>query len=215
MARFISRHRDWEESDFADLLINPVEHSYTVDSLSEMANGCNLELVRPCVSLYAKYRAESIFWEMSYADPDIQRVYDSMPDLDRWRVSNLLMHEKSPMLWFYLRRQDARAPRKSERELNDEFLRTTFERATTQQKSYIRGQDGHFRLSPRSIAHPASAPEDSVRAIFERFDRGRVMGEVFAELGIPPHFSTVQRARLQLTTPAFPYLRAVSHPAPS
>ncbi|WP_224372723.1 amino acid adenylation domain-containing protein [Hyalangium versicolor] len=212
MARFISRHRDWEESDFADLLINPVEHSYTVDSLAEMAAGCNLELVRPCISLYAKYRAESIFWEMPFTDPDIQRVYDAMPDLDRWRVSNLLMHEKSPMLWFYLRRQDAGAPRKTEQQLNDEFLRTTFEQAATAQKSYIRGQDGRFRLSSRSIVHPASAPEDSVKAIYERFDRNRVMGDVFAELGIPPLFGNVQRARLQLTTPAFPYLKAVSLP---
>ncbi|WP_224241336.1 amino acid adenylation domain-containing protein [Hyalangium gracile] len=209
MARFISRHRDWEESDFADLLINPVEHSYTVDSLAELAAGCNLELARPCISLYAKYRAESIFWEMAFADPDIQRVYDAMPDLDRWRVSNLLMHEKSPMLWFYLRRQDARTPRKSEQQLNDEFLRTTFERASTMQQSYIRGQDGRFRLSMKSIVHPASVPEDSVKALYERFDRSRVMGEVFAELGIAPHFGNVQRARLRLTTPAFPYLRAV------
>ena len=209
MARFISRHRDWEESDFADLLINPVEHSYTVDSLADMAGGCNLELVRPCISLYAKYRAESIFWEMSFADPDIQRVYDAMPDLDRWRVSNLLMHEKSPMLWFYLRRQDSQAPRKSEQQLNDEFLRTTFERASTMQQSYIRGQDGHFRLSSRAIAHPASAPEDSVKPLHERFERPRVMGEVFAELGLATDFGTVQRARIQLTTPAFPYLKAL------
>ncbi|NMO15159.1 amino acid adenylation domain-containing protein [Pyxidicoccus fallax] len=209
MARFISRHRDWEESDFADLLINPVEHSYTVDSLADMAGGCNLELVRPCISLYAKYRAESIFWEMGFTDPDIQRVYDAMPDLDRWRVSNLLMHEKSPMLWFYLRRQDSLLPRKSEQQLNDAFLKTTFERASTMQQSYIRGQDGRFRLSSKSIAHPASAPEDAVRALYERFDRPRVMGEVFSELGLPTHFGTVQRARLQLTIPAFPYLKAV------
>ncbi|MCP3140362.1 amino acid adenylation domain-containing protein [Pyxidicoccus xibeiensis] len=209
MARFISRHRDWEESDFADLLINPVEHSYTVDSLADLAGGCNLDLVRPCISLYAKYRAESIFWEMSFADADIQRVYDAMPDLDRWRVSNLLMHEKSPMLWFYLRRQDSRLPRKSEQQLNEAFLQTTFERATTMQQSYIRGQDGRFRLSPKSIAHPASAPEHSVKALYERFEQRRVMGEVFAELGLQRDFGTVQRARVQLTTPAFPYLRAV------
>lgn len=210
MARFISRHRDWEESDFADLLINPVEHSYTVDSLAELAGGCNLELVRPCISLYAKYRAESIFWEMKFADADIQRVYDSLEDLDRWRVSNLLMHEKSPMLWFYLRRQDSRVPRVTERQLNDAFLKTAFTRATTVQKSYIRGQDGRFQRSSRANVHPSSAPEDSVKALYERFDRPRVMGEVFAELGITPDFGNVQRARLLLTTPAYPYLRAVS-----
>ncbi|MDC3954777.1 amino acid adenylation domain-containing protein [Polyangium jinanense] len=208
MARFISRHRDWEESDFADLLINPVEHSYTVDSLAEMAEGCDLELVRPCISLYAKYRAESIFWEMSYSDPDIQRLYDKMPDLDRWRVSNLLMHEKSPMLWFYLQRRDTPRPRKSEQELNAAFLQTRFERAITEQRSYIRGTDGRFRVAPRSIRYPASVPDDSVRAIYERFDRSRVMGEVFAELGIEPSFANVQRARIYLTIPAFPYLRA-------
>ena len=35
------------------------------------------------------------------------------------------------------------------------------------------------------------------------------MGEVFSELGIEPDFGTVQQARLLLTTPAYPYLRAV------
>ncbi|MDI1477241.1 amino acid adenylation domain-containing protein [Polyangium sp. y55x31] len=210
MARFISRHRDWEESDFADLLINPVEHSYTVDSLAEMAEGCQLELVRPCISLYAKYRAESIFWEMSFSDADIQRLYDKMPDLERWRVSNLLMHEKSPMLWFYLQRKDTPRPRRSEQELNAAFLQTRFERAVTEQRSYIRGPDGHFRASPKSIRYPTAAPDDAVRPIYERFDRSRIMGEVFTELGIDPSFANVQRARLYLTIPAFPYLRATA-----
>ncbi|UQA59897.1 amino acid adenylation domain-containing protein [Polyangium aurulentum] len=209
IARFVSRHRDWEESDFADLLINPVEHSFTVDSLSDMAQTCNLDLLRPCISLYAKYRAENIFWEMSFSDPDIQRVYDAMEDVDRWRVSNLLMHEKSPMLWFYLRRKDAEGQRRSEKLLNEAFLQTTFARATTEQKSFIRGKDGRFRLSPRANVYPSAAPEEAVKAIYERFDRSRVMGEVFAELGVEPTFANVQRARLYLTTPAFPYLRAV------
>ena len=206
MARFIARHRDWEESDFADLLINPVEHSYTVDSLSEMADGQNLELTRPCVSPYARFRAESLFWEMDFADPDVQRVYDAMADVDRWRVSNLLMHEKSPMLWFYLQRRDAPKRRATEREVNEAFLATTFEQAAAQQTSYIREQAGGFRAA-RSAA---VAPEAAVRGIYERFDRPRIMGEVLDEMGMEKTFAAVQRARVTLTTPAFPHLRAVT-----
>ncbi|APR81238.1 non-ribosomal peptide synthetase [Minicystis rosea] len=206
MARFIARHRDWEESDFADLLINPVEHSYTVDSLSEMAEGQNLELTRPCVSLYAKFRAESIFWEMEFADADAQRVYDALADVDRWRVSNLLMHEKSPMLWFYLNRRDTPKKRVTEREMNEAFLATTFAQATAQQTSFIREQDGSFRAA-RSASQ---APDASVKGIYDRFTRPRVMGEVLDEMGIVKTFAAVQRTRVMLTTPAFPHLRAVS-----
>ncbi|MFT3776327.1 MAG: amino acid adenylation domain-containing protein [Minicystis sp.] len=206
MSRFIARHRDWEESDFADLLINPVEHSYTVDSLAEMAHGQNLDLARPCISLYAKFRAESIFWEMEFSDRDIQRVYDSMADVDRWRVSNLLMHEKSPMLWFYLQRKDSPRKRATEREVNEAFLATTFVQAEAQQTSFIREPDGSFRAARSAGA----APEAAVRAIYDRFDRPRVMGEVLDELGIEKTFASVLRTRVMLTTPAFPHLSAVA-----
>ncbi|MDC0669964.1 amino acid adenylation domain-containing protein [Nannocystis radixulma] len=209
MSRFISRHRDWEETDFADLLINPIEHSYTVDSLAEMAAGCGLELVRPCISLYARFRAENIFWEMRFSDPEVQRVYDELPDLDRWRVSNLLMHEKSPMLWFYLQRTDSPRPRLDERALGEAFLATRFTQARTRQRSHIRGPDGRFRASERAIDFPTGAPEASLRPLYERCDGSRTMAEVFAELGRGTGFASVQQARLMLTIPAFPYLRAV------
>ncbi|MCY1072672.1 amino acid adenylation domain-containing protein [Nannocystis sp. RBIL2] len=209
MSRFISRHRDWEETDFADLLINPIEHSYTVDSLAEMAAGCGLELVRPCISLYAKFRAENIFWEMRFTDPEVQRVYDRLPDLDRWRVSNLLMHEKSPMLWFYLQRSDNPRPRLDERALGEVFLATRFAPARTRQRSHIRGQDDRFHASERPIEFPTGAPEASLRPLYERCDGTRTMAELFAELGLSRDFASVQRARLMLTIPAFPYLRAV------
>lgn len=210
MSRFISRHRDWEESDFADLLINPHEHSYTVDSLAAMADGCGLELVRPCISLYAKYRADNIFWEMKFSDPEVQRVYDDLPDLDRWRVSNLLMHEKSPMLWFYMQRKDSPRPRQGERALAQAFLATRFVRAQTRQRSHIRGADGRFRPAAQATAFPGGAPEASLRPLVERCDGTRTMAEIFAELGRSTDFASVQQARLMLTIPAFPYLRAIA-----
>jgi SAM-dependent methyltransferase len=209
LAQFVGRHRDWEESDFADLLINPVEHSFTVDSLAAMADRCGLELVRPCISLYAKFRAETLDWEMHFEDPELQRVHDALPDVDRWRVSNLLLHEKSPMLWFYLRRKDATWPRKTERELAEEFLRTRFVRTGTQQQVFLRDRDGVFRPSQRPVPYPAAAPDPSVRSIYQRFESPRRVGEVFAELGIAPSFAAAHEARQKLTIPAFPYLKAV------
>lgn len=209
MSRFIARHRDWEETDFADLLINPVEHSYTVDSLAQMAGGCGLELVRPCISLYARYRADNIFWEMRFSDPAIQRVYDALPDVDRWRVSNLLMHEKSPMLWFYLQRTDSPRPRLGEQALAQAFLAARFERVRTRQISHIRGHDGRFRRAEQAIAFPAGAPAAELQPLVDGCDGTRTIGELFAALGWPADFAAVQQARLRLTIPAFPYLRAV------
>lgn len=211
LSEFVARHRDWEESDFADLLINPVEHSFTVDSLAAMADKCGLELVRPCTSLYAKFRAETLDWEMSFDDPELQRVYNAMPDTDRWRVSNLLLHEKSPMLWFYLRRKDAIWHRKTEQELAQEMLETHFVKARTQQKVFLRDKDGVFQASSRPLEYPAAAPDASVLSIYEQFelDRPRLMADVLAELELPTTFEALHAIRQKLMIPAFPYLQAV------
>ena len=103
---------------------------------------------------------------------------------------------------------DAEAPRRraSEREVNEAFLATTFAKAPAQQTSYIRERDGGFRAA-RSVG---AAPEAAVRPIHDRFDRRRIMGEVLDELGIERSFANVQRARVMLTTPAFPHLVAVT-----
>lgn len=209
MSEWLAELTDRPESDLADLLIQPVEHSYTVASLGAMAESCGLEMLHPCITLYVKLRLLNTTWNMEFPDAELQSTYDALPDLDRWQVSNLLLHEKTPLLWFFLQRRDSAHPRKTEREIDEGFLDSVFEKIGAQQRSFIRGADGVFKPSPRAVAFPLSPPEASVRNIFNEADGKVSMREIFRKLKIEPTFQNVNKARRELTTVASPYLRAV------
>jgi SAM-dependent methyltransferase len=204
-----TQYMDWSDSDFADLFIHPVEHSYTVESLEDLAASCGMEYAAPCISLYAKSVSTAFSWNMEFGDPDLQKAYDKLPDSRRWQVTNLLMFDKSPLLWFYLRRKDGEAPRKTEGQICEEFLNTTFVKNRTTQRSFIRDGDEHYKLSSSSAPYPLAAPNASVRTIFELVDGKTQMRDIFAHLGMNTMFQIVNQARIQLTTSAFPYLKAV------
>jgi 2-polyprenyl-3-methyl-5-hydroxy-6-metoxy-1,4-benzoquinol methylase len=208
LERAFIQYMDFSESDFADLLIQPVEHSYTVESLELLASSCDLELVAPCISPYAKNLA-TFMWNLTFDDAELREQYDALPDSRRWQVTNLLLNEKSPLLWFYFQRKDSGRSRKSEKQMCDEFLETVFERTSTTQRSYIRGDDGSYRLSTTPVPYPLVPPDSSVRKIFEVVDRESTMKELLARLGITPTFAAVNQIRIKLTTTAFPYLKAV------
>jgi SAM-dependent methyltransferase len=204
-----TQYMEWSESDFADLFIHPVEHSYTVESLEALADSCGLEFLQPCISLYAKSVTTALSWNMQFNDPELQEAYDSLPDSRRWQVSNLLMFDKSPMLWFYLQRKDSDRPRQAERDICDEFLSTRFARSRTMQWSFVRGSDDRYRLSSNRIPYPQVPPAVSFRDIVELADGKRPMREIFRRLGMPTTFQAVNQARIELTTSAFPHLRAI------
>lgn len=209
LERAFTQYMDYAESDLADLLIQPVEHSYTVESLEWLASGCGLEYIMPCISLYAKSLA-TYLWDLSFDDRELQERYDALPDSRRWQITNLLLHDKSPLLWFYFRRPAPGQPRQTEREVCERFLRTKFVRSATTQRSYIRTEDGAYRLSAASVPYPLAEPDASVRHIYEAVDGRSTMGEVFERLGVSPDFHFTNQARILLSTAAFPYLTAVN-----
>jgi 2-polyprenyl-3-methyl-5-hydroxy-6-metoxy-1,4-benzoquinol methylase len=204
-----TQYMEWSDSDFADLFIHPVEHSYTVESLEDLAASCGMEYAAPCVSLYAKSVSTAFSWNMEFGDPELQSAYDALPDARRWQVTNLLMFDKSPLLWFYLRRKDGASLRRTEREINEEFLNAVFAKNSTTQRSFIRDGDEHYQLSSGSVPYPLAPPSASVRPLFEQADGETPMRDIFARLGIDMTFQAVSHARIQLTTSAFPYLVAV------
>lgn len=207
LSALVKQYEDGPESDFADLLIHPVEHSYTVDSLRVLAADCGLELLYPCISLYAKFLAPTVEWNLELGDPELQDLYCSLPDASRWQVTNLLLHEKSPLLWFYFQRQDARR-RKSEAELCAEFLDRTFRRSAVKQLSYVRGADGRYELSPRALPYPLAPPEATVREVYAAVDGVAPMRDILRRLNIEPTFQRVNHIRTMLATSAYPYLQA-------
>jgi len=205
---------DWDtipEAALADRLIQPVEYSYTVESLDAMASRCGLEIVLPCMNSYNKLLKE-YSWNLHFKDSHLQKSYDSLPDVRRWQVTNLLLFEKSPMLWFYLQKKGS-SQRKSEKEVCDEFLDTTFVKTTTQQRAYVLQDDGRYKTSDRLNNFPQASPDASVKEIFEAADGKTVMRDLLERHGFDMTFSNVNAARIKLTTPAFPFLKAIDRRA--
>jgi hypothetical protein len=201
---------DWDtipDAALADRLIQPVEYSYTVESLDAMASHCGLEIVLPCTNSYNKLLKENS-WNVDFKDSRLQKSYDSLPDVRRWQVANLLLFEKSPMLWFYLQKKGS-SQRKSEKEVCDEFLETTFVKTTTQQRAYVLQDDGTYKTSDKLNNYPLASSDVSVRKIYESIDGKTPMRDLFERHGVETTFSNVNAARIKLTTPAFPFLKAI------
>lgn len=205
---YLRQFANYPETQLADTLLQPVMYSYTVESLEQMAAGCGLEILAPCISPFDKI-VERNSWNLEWADKHVRDLYEALPDLRRWQVTNLLTLESSPMLWFYLQRKDSVYPRKDEKQVCQEFLDTRFERACTTQGSYTRGTEGGYRLAATPVAFPNFPPDPRVRRVFEMIDGRMTMREVFQRQRLPTDFNTVNQARILLTTSAYPYLKAI------
>src|SRR6267378_4403520 len=57
MAMSLKESMGWPDAAFADMWLQPVEHSYTVESLNALLTRCDLVLVGPCVNQFEKVRA--------------------------------------------------------------------------------------------------------------------------------------------------------------
>lgn len=200
---------EWSDSDFADLFIHPCEHSYTVESLEDLAASCGLEYVAPCISNYGKSVVNAFSWNMEFEDEELQRSYDALPDSRRWQVTNLMLFDKAPLLWFYLRHSNDPTPRKTEQQIVEAFLNTIFVKNRTIQRSFVRNGDEHYQLSGSTVPYPLGAPHASVRDIFESVDGRHPMRDIMKKVGFDTTFQSVNLARIRLTTSAFPYLKAI------
>jgi SAM-dependent methyltransferase len=209
MSCFLQQYTDCPEVELADALLQPVEHSYTVESLDALAARCGLEFLAPCISPYDKAK-QTISWNMKFDQDELQRRYDSLPDFRRWQISNLLKLEKSPMLWFYLQRRDASRPRKTEPQLSDEFLGATFTRSETTRRAYLRADDGNYVLREQLSPYPGTHPNELCRTILDAVDNlpGVRMKEILRALKVEPDFQLLHQLRLALTTNALPFLKA-------
>jgi SAM-dependent methyltransferase len=202
------QNRGAPEAMIADVLLQPLERSYTVESLAELAGGCGLELVAPCPNRFDQAMNRHS-WHVDLGDPELQEVYEALPDGRRWQVSNLLLFEQSPMIWFYLQRRDAGRPPKGERRICDELLGRRLAPMATVQRGFLRDRDGGYRPEPEAVPYPPPPADETVRRVVAAAAGGRVFGEVLAELGLPRTFAAVNRLRIQTTTSAAPYLRTL------
>jgi SAM-dependent methyltransferase len=208
MSGFLEQQRGLPDEGVADALLQPVEYSYTVESLAAMASACGLELLMPCVTAYDK-AARRVDWNIRLGDAALDRDYDALPDLERWQIANLLLFNDSPMLWCYLQRADAPMARQGEREVGEAFLDTRFERVSTTVRQYIKDGDRRVAGPERPLPEPAAPPDPAAARLLMRVTPDETVRQTCDALGIDTSARAANRLRIHLTTTAFPYLRAV------
>lgn len=211
MTDFLNNYKKTPDAQFANTVIQPVLHNYTVESWEKVMTECNLEYLIPCINQLDK-GAKRLTWNVQFDNAEMVKYYESLPDTRRWQLGNLLLLEKSPMIWFYLQRKDSDYKRKSERQVCQEFIKLKFEKKTTIMKVYVRTDDCKYKLQPEHLSYPAppTPPEPTARAIFNAVTPGVSMGDIFHQQKIRTTFSNVNFARIYLTTSGFPYLSAVT-----
>ena len=199
----------FNDAHLADSLIQPVEYSYTVESLNDMAGECGLELMLPCVNQFDV--REKRVWTMHFGTKELEEIVTAMPDVARWQVSNLLLLEKSPMLWFFLRHRTDRGDGRYEMRANEEFLARTFVPASTKLRNYFRGaSDLEYKASSALISYPSEPKLDLVRKVVSHASGQLTMREILGKLGVDTASrKAITDIRTQTTTTLCPYLRAM------
>jgi SAM-dependent methyltransferase len=210
MSEFLRAQKDNPEEALVDELLQPVEHSYTIESMERLLKSAGLEFWLPCINQFDR-AAKKFTWNLEFDDEMVASHYNALPDVDRWHITNLLSIEKSPMLWFYVQRTDSPFKRKSENEVCQDFLKTKFERYSTTVNQYRLGEGG-YQLVPRPMSWPSPPvpADETARNVFNTIDPKKTLGEILRSFSIQPAFHMVNNIRMRLTTPLFPYLRAVA-----
>jgi len=209
MTQFLENYKDCPESRLADALLQPVEYSFTIPSLESLAASSNLQLLAPCINQF-DLGSRNYLWNLEFEDDSLQMLYDSLPDSRRWQVSNYLMLERSPMLWFYLQRIDSNWQRKSEQQLSEEFLQRKFAKSNTKKRVFIRSDDGTYVLNDRLRPYPGLHMDNLCSRILDLIANQPAtrMRDILKQLGLEATFSLTNKLRLYLTTNAFPFLVA-------
>jgi SAM-dependent methyltransferase len=209
-----SSHHMWpfrnvHESKFADALIQPVELSYTVESLDTLVSECNLELMLPCYDQFSQ--AMGAFWTMEFSTNALQEQFDLLPDVARWQVVNLLLLEKSPLLWFYVRKRQASNDGRYEVSTRENFLNRKFERARTSLRNFVRkANDLDYKPASGSVSFPFRPKDELIRSVVDQADGQVKMRDILSDLGVDTNnHKVVTNIRVQTTTSLCPQLRAV------
>jgi len=207
MRQFTGSFKQLPDVAIADAFMQPVENSYTVEVLEAMANRCGLELMTPSPNTLDRGTG-NITWNLRFSQKEIQQSYDKLPDTRRWQITNLLLCENSPMLWFYLKRADSPLPRKTEQETCESFLATQFRPNSVNRRSYVLGKDNKFTEVKSTLAYPGVPAKPHMRRVVEAIS-GQPMGQVLESLRMSHDFASVNDLRLRLASSAYPFLRSV------
>jgi hypothetical protein len=180
-----------------------------------MLSDAGFEMLVPVLNQFDKTSGNCI-WNMSFDDPELARRYAALPDTRRWQVTNLLLLERSPLLWFYLQRTDSVRARKSETQLCEEFLMQKFRRVNTQREVFTQQDTRNYTLSAKRLNYPAPHTDAVCKTVLALMSEhpGADMRTLLERLKVKLDFAAVNRLRLLLTTCAYPYLVAADFVSP-
>ncbi|OQP61077.1 hypothetical protein A3860_04995 [Niastella vici] len=209
MKSYLSAHVNMPEAQMVDQLIQPNEYSYTVESLGELLENCNLQYLQPCQNQF-DIDAGRVTWNMKFTDEYLKAQYNALPDVKRWQISNLLMMNNSPMLWFYLQRKDATIKRSSEESICSEFLETSFSKSSMLLNTYYLDNNKGYLLNekPLKFPIPATITDNLIRRIYQAAHPGIKMKDILHQLKVRDDFYEVNEIRIKLTTSGYPFLLA-------
>ncbi|HEV7907664.1 MAG TPA: hypothetical protein VGP03_05960 [Pseudonocardiaceae bacterium] len=188
---------DESDEQFADTWLNPMEQSYTVAEFAKLTRAAGMTLEAPCVSAVGKQHG-AFLWEPPVHDPRFDQPLAALDDVARWQLCNLLLMNRSPYLWFYLRRTDNPLPLLTEADRDAAFLDAVLRPVTTPHTTWVLGSTGGYRELDQ--AETAPIPQQRSRSVWEACDGRTPMREI-----LPPGVD-VRRIRTMLTTPEFPHL---------
>jgi hypothetical protein len=206
MSSFLKSLESEPDAAFCDALLQPVEHSYTVGSLERLAHDCNLEILTFAIDQFSK-AAGAVDWNLVVQDPALQQIYDLLQDVQRWQITNHLLLVDSPLLWFYLQRQDSGRPRKTERQICDEFCTRKFQRTMTEIERFVRRQDGTYQKADKGLSFPGRPRDPPAASLYTKLDEFAPIDETVTDVGIKKSFSAINRLRINLATSAYPFLQ--------
>jgi len=208
LTRTLKTYNDAPVAALADSFMQPVEYSYTMESLDELARSCGLEILLPCVSPIDKSRG-TYLWNLPAKDPELRARYCGLTDIERWQIMNLLVQDRSPMLWVYLQRSDSSRPRLSEKETCELFLDAAFTKSAIQKQGYILADSGGYKCLGNTRPYPGLAEQKALQKLVAAADSRTSMRVLLDNLGLPNKWPDANEIRIHLTTPAFPFLRAI------
>ncbi|GAA1276837.1 hypothetical protein GCM10009677_33370 [Sphaerisporangium rubeum] len=205
LAERLRAEKDDPDVQFADTWLNPCERTYSVAALGDLAAGAGLALEAPCVSPLGRALG-TYMWEVPLADDRLRERLEDLDDQVRWQVCNLLLFDRSPLLWFYARRAGNPLPRSQEAARDRAFLDTVMTRVESEEDVWILGPSGGYR----PLERPARAGGDpgEFHDVVALADGSRSMRDVLAAAERTPGPQALRRLRTMVSTPAFPYLVA-------
>ena len=209
MLAFLASYKGAQGGKLADALIQPVEHSYNIRTLSMLLAECGGKLLNSSLDQFSRTR-DALTWNMTFPDSDLQKTYDALEDEQRWQITNLLIMEDSPMLWFYCQRADSNWARKSERQLAEEFCTRRYKRINTTCDLIPATNDRPGSSSTKTSKFPRGLPPAATAKKFlEAANDGEVVGDTISKIGLGRDFATVHGLRTQLATSGFPFLETI------